>query len=318
MALIYIYLSRMKTDINIKYLIANKQDKLWGITVTTVGYQQIVPHAVYPPRNHPAKYLFSTHKGRALDEYILLYISKGSGVFSSDKQKAIRLVSGNMLLLFPGEWHNYEPDPSSGWDEYWIGFQGNSMETLVQNDFFSEQKKVFNVGPSLEMVQLFRMAIRVAAEQKTGFQQILGGITNLLLGMTHSLDRLQAFDQSQPMQLINKAKIIMFENSHTNVTMEEIANRICMSYSSFRRNFKQCTGLSPHQYFQEIRVQKSKELLAATNHTCQEIAYKTGYESPVHFNATFKKKTGLTPAKYREYYQANESYTLDHSKTIEK
>lgn len=53
----------------------------------------------------------------------------------------------------------------------------------------------------------------------------------------------------------------MFENSHTNVTVEEIAGRICMSYSSFRRNFKQYTGLSPHQYLQEIRIQKVKNCL---------------------------------------------------------
>lgn len=308
----------METDINIKYLIANRQDKLWGITVTTVGYQQIAPHAVYPPMNHPTQYLFSTHKGRTLDEYILLYIANGSGTFSSNKQKNIRLTTGSILLLFPGEWHNYEPAPSTGWDEYWIGFQGDNMETLVQNGFFCEQKKVFNVGLSLEVIQLFRMAISVATEQKAGFQQILGGITNLLLGMTHSLDKLQSFSQSQPMQLINKAKLIMFENSHTNVTVEEIAGRICMSYSSFRRNFKQYTGLSPHQYLQEIRIQKSKELLATTNLSCQEIAYKTGYESPIHFNVTFKKKTGLTPVKYREYYQRNEFHTLNCSEIIEK
>ncbi|WP_418698703.1 AraC family transcriptional regulator [Bacteroides sp.] len=301
----------METDINVKYLIANKQDKLWGITVTTVGYQQIVPHAIYPPKNHPVRYLFSSHKGRTLGEYILLFIANGRGAFSSGKQKKIQLATGSMLLLFPGEWHNYEPDPSVGWDEYWIGFRGDTMDALVQNAFFSKQKKVFNVGPSLEMIQLFRMAISVAVEQKAGFQQILGGITNLLLGMTHSLDKSRYFDQSQPMRLINKAKFIMSENFYTNIAMEEIAGRICMSYSSFRRNFKQYTGLSPHQYLQEIRIQKSKELLAATDLTCQEIAYKTGYESPVHFSIIFKKKTGLTPVKYREYCHGSGAYTFD-------
>ncbi len=308
----------MEKDVNIKYLIANKQDKLWGITVTTVGYQRIEPHTVYPPKNHPSEYLFSTLKGRTLDEYILLYIGNGSGTFSLDKQKGIRLTTGNMLLLFPGEWHNYAPDLSTGWDEYWIGFQGDNVEALVQNGFFSEQKKVFNVGPSVEIVQLFRAAISVAAEQKSGFQQILAGIASLLLGMTHSLDKSQAFDQSQPMQLINKAKMIMFENSHTDIKPEEVANRICMSYSCFRRNFKQYTGLSPHQYLQEIRIQKSKELLATTNLTCQEIAYKTGYESPIHFTTLFKKKTGLTPFRYREYYQRHESHTINHPQTAEE
>ncbi|MDR0750106.1 MAG: AraC family ligand binding domain-containing protein [Tannerellaceae bacterium] len=45
-------------------------------------------------------------------------------------------MTGSSILLFSGEWHKYEPDVSVGWDEYWIGFQGDSMETLVKNRFF--------------------------------------------------------------------------------------------------------------------------------------------------------------------------------------
>ncbi|MDR1624698.1 MAG: AraC family ligand binding domain-containing protein [Tannerellaceae bacterium] len=39
-------------------------------------------------------------------------------------------------MLFPGEWHKYEPGVSVGWNKYWIGFQGDCMETLVKNRFF--------------------------------------------------------------------------------------------------------------------------------------------------------------------------------------
>ncbi len=305
----------METDVNIKYLIANKQDKLWGITVTTVGYQRIEPHSSYPPKNHPSGYIFSTHKGRILDEYVLLYIANGRGIFSSDNQKNIKLTTGSMLLLFPGQWHNYEPDQSTGWDEYWIGFQGENVETHVENGFFSKEKEVYNVGPSLRIVQLFKFAIETAQQQNIGFQQILAGIANLLLGITYSHDKSQALSQNQPMQLINRAKLIMFENSHKNIKVEDIADKICMSYSWFRRNFKEYTGLSPHQYLQELRIQKSKELLSTTNLTCQEISYRAGYESPIHFNSIFKKKTGFTPIKYREFYQRTEPHKLNWSNT---
>lgn len=301
----------MGTDINIKYLIANKQDKLWGITVTTVGYQRVEPYSIYPPINHPSGYMFSTNKGRILDEYVLLYITNGKGTFSSDNQKNIKLTTGSMLLLFPGEWHNYEPNPSTGWDEYWIGFKGEEVERHVENGFFRKEKEVFNVGFSLKTVQLYQFAIETADEQNIGYQQILAGIAKLLLAITHSHDKCQTVGQNSPMQLINKAKLIMFENSDTDITVTEIADRICMSYSCFRRNFKQLTGLSPHQYLQELRIQKSKELLINTNLTCQEISYKIGYESPIHFNSVFKKKTGLTPIKYREYYQMDEIHTLN-------
>ncbi|MDR1381986.1 MAG: AraC family transcriptional regulator [Tannerella sp.] len=292
----------MKKDVSIKYLIANEQDKRWGITVNTVGFQRIAPHAEYPPRNHPDEYFFSMHKGRILDEYVLLYISDGCGSFSSSAKENVKLKAGSMVLLFPGEWHSYAPDKSRGWEEYWIGFKGHEMDERVGNGIFDRQKNLFNTGCNPEIVKLYANAIHIALEQNAGYQQILSGIANLLLGMTYSLDKIAASDPKKITRQINRAKMIMFEHSHTNIRPEDIADKICMSYSWFRHIFKQQTGLSPNQYMQELRIRKSRELLVMTTLTCQEIAYKVGYENPIYFGVVFKRMTGYSPGKYREKY----------------
>lgn len=131
----------MKDDINIKYLISNEQDKLWGVTVNTVGYQHIKPNSVYPPKDHPSEYIFSTRKGRILDEYVLLYITNGSGFFTSSTKEKTKIKTGNMLLLLPGEWHNYEPDHVVGWDEYWIGFKGKYIDDRIKMALSIGKKK---------------------------------------------------------------------------------------------------------------------------------------------------------------------------------
>jgi AraC-like DNA-binding protein len=292
----------MKKDVNIKYLIANEQDKRWGLTVSTVGYQHIDPESEYPPKNHPAAYLFSTRRGRILDEYVLLYIAHGSGYFSSFVMEDAEIKAGTMILLLPGEWHNYRPDYQTGWDEYWIGFKGRHIDDHIIHTFFDVQKILYDVGHSLEIVKLYKNAINIATEQPIGYQQVLAGISNLLLGLTYSFDKNSTDDQKKVTQQINKAKVIMFENSHMDIKPEEIAEKICMSYSWFRHLFKKQTGLSPHQYIQELRIRKSKELLVSTTLTCQEIAYKIGYDSPLSFNIAFKKKTGYPPNKYRDMY----------------
>lgn len=293
----------MKKDDHINYLIASSQDELWGLTVNTVGSQHIPVNSLYPTKNHPSGYLFSIQKGRILDEYALVYIAHGTGYFFSSEKNNVKLKAGTMVLLFPGEWHNYYPDKSTGWDEYWIGFKGKHIDERVKNGFFSKQKEVFHVGSSLEIIQLFKSAIHVAKEQQIGYQQILSSIASLLLGLTNALDKNSNVDQINANEQINKAKMIMFENFHTDISAKDIANEVCMSYSWFRKIFKQTTGLSPHQYIQELRMKRSKELLLSTSLTSQEIAYQVGYSDPLHFGVIFKKKTGYTPVNYRKAFR---------------
>ena len=292
----------MNKDVNIKYLIANEQDRQWGLTVSTVGYQHIDPYSEYPPKNHPDEYRFSTLKGRVLAEYVLLYIAHGNGVFSSSMNENIELKAGTMVMLFPGEWHTYKPDNKTGWDEYWIGFKGRHIDDHVINAFFDLQQMTFDVGHNSEIIRLYSTAINVATEQQAGYQQILSGIANLLLGITYSSSKNPTDDRKKLTQQINKAKLIMHENYHTDITPEDIAKKIYMSYSWFRSIFKKHTGLSPYQYIQELRIQESKDLLVSTMLTCQEIAYKVGYDNPSSFSIVFKKSTGLSPNNYRNLY----------------
>ena len=49
------------------------------------------------------RYLFNTQNGRILNEYQLLYITKGKGMFSSKSSGIWQLKEGYMFLLFPGE-----------------------------------------------------------------------------------------------------------------------------------------------------------------------------------------------------------------------
>lgn len=293
----------MENAIHLKYLIVNEHDLFWGITVDSVGYQHISPNEPYPPKNHPTSYLFSTEKGRVLDKYQLLYICEGKGSFVSATCKRQVVEEGKMFLVFPGEWHNYMPDGRTGWDEYWIGFNGINIDNRVEHGFFSKQKPIFNVGMNNEIVTLYKQAINIAIDQKAGYQQMLAGIVNHLLGLAYSLDKNVLLEDLQVTNQINKAKIVMVENLFTGIKAEAVAEKINMSYSWFRRVFKEYTGFAPAQYLQELRIQKGKELLTNTNLSVKEIAFKMCFDNPEYFFTAFKKKTGLTPVQYRNFTQ---------------
>lgn len=287
------------TNLYSKYLIASNKDLLWGLKINSVGFQKIKSGENYPPNNHPRMYLFSNRKGRILKEYQLLYISEGTGFFESSNQKKTEINAGHMFLLFPYEWHNYAPMNSTGWSEYWIGFEGTNMDNKVDNGFFSVENPIFNIGVRTDLIQLYSNAIDIALQQHTGFQQLLSGITEHLLGIAYAQHKTTSFKNLHTAEQMRKAKIIIYEQFAENISPEEIASQVNMSYSWFRRIFKKYTGLSPNQYIQEVRIQKSKELLIHTQLSSQEIADKVGFDNSDYFCAAFRRKTKLTPTKYR-------------------
>ena len=70
----------------IKYLLTQDSDSRWGLTINTIGIQDIAAGSVYPVGDHPEDYQFSPQKGRVLREAQIVYITKGGGWFESVHQ----------------------------------------------------------------------------------------------------------------------------------------------------------------------------------------------------------------------------------------
>lgn len=286
--------------IDFKYLLVNEKDKAFGLTVNTVGFQPIAPHTLYPSTDHPKSYYFNPEKGRILSEYQLVYISKGKGIFASDSTKNTTIGKGQVLILFPGQWHTYRPLKETGWNEYYIGFEGSFVDTLMKNNFISYQHQILHIGSNEELVNLFSRAIKVAKEDKKSSQQYLAGIVLHILGMMLFFAENKNLDSRESSQIIERAKIIMHENANKDIDIKGIASNLGTSYSWFRKVFKEYTGFAPAQYFQEIKLQKAKKLLRESNLSIKEIAYELNFSSYEYFLSFFKKRVGTTPLKYRE------------------
>ena len=291
----------MNDAIHLKYLAVSPNDLLWGTAVNSVGFQDVGPGEPYPPSNHPSRYLFSEERGRTLDEYQLLYITRGKGVFrSASLRNPLPVEAGSLFLLFPGEWHTYRPDPETGWKEYWIGFKGTQMDTWVRDGFFTREKPLWKAGLQSDIVHLYQDATETATNQQSGFQQRLGGLVAHLLSLAWFYRRNEAF--SEVADLINQAKILVNEQYRT-ISPEDVARQLCMGYSNFRRIFKEYTGFSPARYIQEVRMGKVKEALTNSNIPVKEVAFAMGYENEDYFFTAFRRCTGQTPAQYRAFTQ---------------
>lgn len=92
------------------------------------------------------------------------------------------------------------------------------------------------------------------------------------------------------------------EEAHAQaITLDELAARLHTSVRTLQRRFMAATGMSPLQYQQAVRIERSKSLLANNKRLpVAVVAERVGYQDRVAFATLFKKQTGLTPAAYRQ------------------
>lgn len=283
-----------------KYLLATERDAEWGLTISTVGREEIAPREEYPTKGHADGYYFDLQKGRTLDEYQLLYQPEGEGVFRSAHLPETKIKAGDIFLLFPDEWHTYHPSGTKGWKSYWIGFKGKNIDDRVKAGFLSPEKPIYHVGFSNEILALYEEAYKTAQEEAAYSQQTLAGIVNHLIGTMYSLERNIVLNKNtQHIDLINKGRLRIRETLEEAVSIQDISQELGISYSSFRKLFKEYTGMAPAMYQQSLRLQRAKELLSTTDESIKEIAYRLNFESPDYFSTKFKNQTGMKPSDFR-------------------
>ncbi len=89
------------------------------------------------------------------------------------------------------------------------------------------------------------------------------------------------------------------ENIDREIDLKQLAARHGYSYDRFRHIFKEHTGVSPHQYIINARIEKVKFLMTINpNASLTELAYGCGFTSSSQFSNIFRAKEGMTPTEY--------------------
>ena len=91
-------------------------------------------------------------------------------------------------------------------------------------------------------------------------------------------------------------------NSKFNVetlNVETLSEEMGISRSKLQRRIKKITGLTPVQYFRDIKLQAARELLESQQvQTINEVAYAVGFDTPAYFSKVFTKHFGKKPIEY--------------------
>lgn len=84
--------------------------------------------------------------------------------------------------------------------------------------------------------------------------------------------------------------------------VSKMVERSGLNARTFARRFIAATGYPPMEYVHSLRVEEAKQYLETEELGVDEIGRRVGYEDPAYFRRLFKRKTGLTPARYRRRF----------------
>lgn len=101
------------------------------------------------------------------------------------------------------------------------------------------------------------------------------------------------FDFTEPW----KIDILDFlnENYMYDLTLEEIASFTGRSLSTFKRDFKKVSDLSPEKWLIRRRLEAAREMLHQTDKSVSDVSAEVGFKNLSHFSAAFKRQFGKSP-----------------------
>ena len=128
-------------------------------------------------------------------------------------------------------------------------------------------------------------------------------IREMLESLINSIHKSQAFPH---FMVLNKALAYMQEHLHEPIKRDDVAKHAGMSPSHFSKIMTERLGRSFSELLNQYRVEKARQLIAATDSNLTTIALECGFFDQSHLNRVFRKSTGMSPGAYRKQHSAKE------------
>ena len=158
----------------------------WGVNVHTVGHHVHPTKRTYPDPEHPSTHVFQWEKGRRLQEFQMVYVAKGRGIYEGDGKEPVAVEAGTLMLHFPEAWHRYRPSQETGWEEFWVGFDGHFAEYLMRQECFNPQKPLIPIGFNAEFLNVFLRLLDTVKYEGVAFRQISSCLVIQMLGLVYA------------------------------------------------------------------------------------------------------------------------------------
>ena len=224
------------------------------------------------------------------------FVYKGKGVLRINGQ-AFAPGENSVYFLHKHSDHMYGPDKRDPWSKLFFVIDGALMEYLftiydLGDTYFipdcPQLRKFFD-----EMMQLRLSRREIDRQAASLFHRFLEECHALRHGATTPFIATEVGD----------LKTFLDDNLERKVCLERYCREKKCSCASLIRRFKTHFGTSPYDYLMQRRIEEARLLLRHSAFSVKEIASRFNFSDQYYFSNYFKRKTGLSPQKYKRVMQ---------------
>jgi AraC-like DNA-binding protein len=231
-------------------------------------------------------------------EYVFQYAEAGACDFRVE-DKAYRIQGGDAILMSPHLPHALLPvdQQPTRYIVIHFTFPGQAPGYPLVVSFPKDDRR--------RISSRFDIMLEEWHDHKPGRELIVAGLMCEILGLHirngHSAPE-PRLATSKSWRNVETAIRFIHDKYASPLRLSEISRAAGLSPTYLCMAFKEYTGRSPHQYLNQVRIEKAKGLLCDSDLNCSEVAALTGFSSIHAFSKVFRRVTRLSPVSWaREY-----------------
>jgi len=230
------------------------------------------------------------------------YDATGGSGWGKKERREITLSRNRSVFLRPGLFHEYGASKEEPWSYYYIHYEGTLAAEYTRLILEQDESGTHMIQESEEYLRDFCLILENLEKGWNYPQMVMASaclhklLSYIYVRKKESADEVQVTSARSRVQAVAE---MIEENPQNQLSVLELARAANLSVSRFNELFKAEIGESPKQYALQMKIEKSKELLARSDLCIYEISDRVGFEDCHYFSRIFSRKTGMTPSEFR-------------------
>ena len=233
---------------------------------------------------------------RCTDKYVFHYILDGKGFVNG-----IPFKKGDIIYCKKMTPYSISANEECPCTYAYISFKGGKSDSYIDLLGINEAFKIYRTYKMDKIARIFYELLECPlddVEPDIFMESALLHILSYSKPMEAEADTKK--NKTYSTRIFNAISYISEHYMDADLHVEKISELLHTNTQYLRNQFKAEVGIPIYQYITNLRMDTAAMLLVSSQYNVNEIAEYVGYNDRRNFNEVFKKKFGVTPARFKE------------------